>query len=133
MFKNVMRIFISIIGIMLILYGIVWSMLGILGEKSSGLITDVRREMGELNTPKSGSYVYNISYSFELPDGSLVHGVVKEISDGVYIKHPNTHVAVRYLKFFPHINTLEQAAGFDIGKVVMILLGIFLMVIVNKY
>lgn len=133
MFKNLMRIFISIIGALFILYGIVWSMLGILGEKSTGLITDVRREMGELNNPKSGSYAYNISYSFALPDGNVVNGTAKEISDGVYIKHPNRNVIVRYLKAFPQINTLEQDAGFDVGKIAMILLGNFMVIIVNKY
>ena len=117
---------------MFILYGIVWGMLGILGEKSTGLITDVRREMGELNIPKSGSYTYNISYSFELLDGSMVHGVVKEIGDGVYIKHPNIKVTVRYLKAFPQINTLEQNAGFNAGNIAFIMIGVFLIFIVNK-
>lgn len=133
MSKILMRISISIIGIMLIFYGIVWSMLGVLGERSPGLITSVRREMGEISTPKSGSYVYNISYSFELPDGNVVNGFTKEISDGVYIKHPNTNVMVRYLKAFPQINALEQDAGFDIGKIAMILLGNFMVIIVNKH
>lgn len=133
MFKKiVMRILITIIGIMFILYGIVWSMLGIFGEKSTGLITDVRREMGELNDSRSGRYSYSIGYVFEIPNGDTINGFTKQISDGVFIKHPNTEVSVRYLKIFPYINSLEQNAGFDFGKIIMILIGSVLVVIVNK-
>jgi hypothetical protein len=127
------RILMTIIGILFILNGIVWGMLGVIGEKSTGLITDVRREMGERADSKSGTYTYSISYSFKLPDGETVHGSTKKISDGVYIKHPNTAVAVRYLKAFPKINILEKNAGFNGGNIAFIIIGAFLLLIVNKY
>ena len=62
MFKKYMaRILMTIIGILFILNGIVWGMLGVIGEKSTGLITDVRREMGERADSKPGTYTYSIS------------------------------------------------------------------------
>ncbi|MGD9569753.1 MAG: hypothetical protein AB7V48_15825 [Sedimentibacter sp.] len=132
MFKKLaVRMFVTIIGILFIMYSIVWGMLGILGEKTTGLITDVRREMGERDEPKSGSYTYSISYSFELPDGKLVYGYAKEISDGVFIKKPNTSVNVRYLEILPQINALEKDAAFDLGKITMILTGCFLVFVVK--
>lgn len=131
--KYASRIFITIIGTLLVITGIIWGMLGVLGEKSTGTITDVRREQGEFDNSKSGKYSYSIGYSFELPNGDIVNGATKEISDGVYLKHPNTAVTVRYLKAFPQINTLDKNAGFDIGKIVMIAIGGFIVIIVNKY
>ena len=131
--KYASRVIITLIGAQLFLMSIVWGMLGILGEKNTGLITDVRREMGERTDSKPGSYTYSIGYCFKLPDGELVYGYGKEISDGVYIKKPNTSVNVRYLKIFPQINAMEKDAGFDIGKIIMILAGCLLIIVVNKY
>lgn len=131
--KYAARLLITIMGVSFILTGIMWSMLGIVGEKTTGLITDVRREMGELDNPESGSYTYSVGYSFELPDGKLVYGYDKEVSDGAYIKNPNTSVNVRYLKIFPRMNALEKDVAFDFGKIIMILAGCLLVLVVNKY
>ena len=130
--KYAAKFIITSIGVLIILTGIVWGMLGILGEKTTGLITDVRREMGERTDSKSGSYTYSIGYSFKLPDGELVYGYAKEVSDGVYIKNPNTPVNIRYLKILPQINALEKDTGFDFGKIIMIIAGCLLVIIVNN-
>lgn len=126
------RILITTIGVLLVLMSIILSMLGIIGEKAAGLITDVRREMGERADTKPGMYTYNISYSFEMPDGKTIYGSSKKISDGVYLKKPNTTVNIRYLKFFPHINALEQDSVLDVGKFIMIATGGVLVFVVNK-
>lgn len=126
------RILITSIGLLMVLMSIILSMLGIIGEKSAGLITDVRREMGERTDTKPGMYTYNISYSFEMPDGKTIYGSSKKIRDGVYLKKPNTMVNIRYLKFFPYINALEQDSMLDMGKFIMIATGGVLIFVVNK-
>ncbi len=131
--KYAARFFITLIGTLFIILGTVWGMLGIFGEKSTGLITDVRREMGERTDFKSGRYTYSISYSFKLSDGETVHGNAKEIRNGVYTKNLNNSVSIRYLKIFPQINALEKDVGFDVGKITIILAGCLLVFVVNKY
>lgn len=128
--KYAFKFLITIIGIMLIGMGVIYSTLGIIGEKTTGIITDVRREMGERNDSKPGNYTYSIGYSFELPNGIIVFGSTKKISDGIYIKNPNTIVAVRYLKSFPQINALQEDTELNIGKLILIALGIFIILIV---
>ncbi len=126
------RFLITAIGLLFILMSIILSMLGILGEKSTGLITDVRREMGERTDTKPGRYTYSIGYSFELPDGKTIYGSSKKISDGVYLKNPNTTINIRYLKIFPYINAIEQDIKFDMGKLIMIAAGGLLVFVANK-
>lgn len=125
------RILISIIGALLIIYGISMLLLGITGEKSMAVITDVRREGGELPYARSGKYMYNMSYTFELPNGEVFYGYTKKISDGVYIKKPNTVVNVKYLEIFPHFNALEEDTRFDAGKLILVAFGLSLIIIVN--
>lgn len=131
--KFATRFIITLIGVSFILLGIAWGMLGFLGEKTTGIITDVRREMGERTDSKPGRYTYSIGYSFELPGGKLIYGNAKRVSDGVYIKNQNMPVTVRYFEIFPHINALEGNTGFNLGNVIMILAGCVLVVVVNKY
>lgn len=126
------RILISIIGALLILYGISTVLLGITGEKSMAVITDVRREGGELPLAKSGKYMYNISYEFELPNGDVFYGYSKKVSDGAYIKKPNTVAYVKYFESFPHFNTLEEDTKFNSGKLILVAFGLLLIIIVNR-
>ncbi len=126
------RFLISIIGALLILYGISTVLLGITGEKSMAVITDVRREGGELPYARPGMYMYNMSYTFELPNGDVFYGYTKKISDGVYIKKPNTVVHVKYFESFPYFNALEEDTRFSAGKLILVASGLSLIFIVNR-
>lgn len=126
------RILISIIGALLILYGISTVLLGITGQDCTAVITDVRREGGELPLEKSGKYMYNMSYTFELPNGEVFYGYAKKVSDGAYIKKPNTVATVKYFKSFPHFNALEEDTKFSVGKLILIASGLSLIIIVNR-
>lgn len=126
------RILISIIGALLILYGISTVLLGITGEKSMAVITDVRREGGELPLARPGMYMYNMSYTFELPNGDVFYGYSKQISDGVYIKKPNTVAHVKYFESFPQFNALEEDTKFSVGKLILVAAGLSLIIIVNR-
>lgn len=126
------RIFISIIGIGFILWGIGTITLGVIGEKSIGVITNVRREGGEISSGKSGRYTYIISYTFPLPGGKKVDGYSRKISDSIFVKTPNTITKVRYLKAFPRINVLEEETNPSIGQFVFIFIGGFLIYVMKN-
>ncbi|MEL7649155.1 MAG: hypothetical protein AAGU76_13740 [Sedimentibacter sp.] len=130
--KALGRIIVSLIGASLIMYSVSTILLGIIGESSSAAITNVRREAGELNSSRSGYYMYNISYSFTLPNGETVEGYDRKFSDGAYVKKLGTIVIVRYLEKFPQINAVEEDTQLNLGKMVLVSAGLCLIFIINK-
>lgn len=130
--KLLPRIFITLLGAALILWGAGKIALGIIGEPEKAVITHIRREGGELTDIKPGRYTYNISYTFTLPDGKEINGFTKQIGDGVYLKADSTStVQIRYLPGFPYFSALEKEVGMGVGPLVLIVAGgvlIFLMV-----
>ncbi len=127
------RFFITLLGVAFILWGLSTILLGIYGEKTAAVITSIRREGGERNEIIRGQYTYNISYSFKLPDGKSVDGYTKRIGDAVYLKADGKSRAfVRYLSFFPFINTLEQNTKPGIGQLILVGIGCFLIFIINR-
>ena len=79
--KLLPRIFITLLGAALILWGAGKIALGIISEPEKAVITHIRREGGELTDIKPGRYTYNISYTFTLPDGKEINGFTKQIGD----------------------------------------------------
>lgn len=63
------RILISLIGVAFIAWGLTTLALAFAGNKTTAVITDIRREGGERNEAKRGRYTYNTSYTFVLPNG----------------------------------------------------------------
>lgn len=132
--KNaVLRVFITMIGAALILWGVGAFVLGLAGERSTAVITNVRREGGERTDGKSGRYTYILSYTFKGPDGKSIDGYTRKISSGVYVKNPNTTTSVRYFKAFPFINTLESETEPNLGQLVLVAAGGFLIYAMNKH
>lgn len=130
--KLLPRIFITLLGAALILWGAGKIALGIIGEPETATITHIRREGGERNDIKPGQYTYNISYTFTLPDGKEIDGFTKQIGDGIYQKADGTStVQIRYLTGFPYFSALERDVGIGAGPLVLIVAGgvlVFLMV-----
>jgi hypothetical protein len=131
--KLLPRIFITLLGAALILWGAGKIALGIIGEPETATITHIRREGGERNDIKPGQYTYNISYTFALPDGKEINGFTKKIGDSVYLKADGTsNVRVRYFSAFPYINAMERDAGLGAGQVVLMIVGGFLIFFMNR-
>jgi len=127
------RILISLLGLALILWAISLLALGILGESSDATITSIRRQGGERDEAIPGRYAYQIGYTFSLPDGRKYYGWQTKIAGNVYLKADGKSIrSVRYLKKFPYINALEEDTKFNQGKVVLILVGGFLIYVINK-
>lgn len=107
--KILSRILISVLGLALIMMALGSLILGLLGERATAVVTDIRREGGEMADVKPGRYTYNIGYTFTLPSGVKINGYSKKIGDAVYIKADGkAKVTVRYLKAAPLINTLRR-------------------------
>ena len=122
--KLLPRIFITLLGTALILWGAGRIALGIIGEPETAIITHIRREGGERTDGKSGRYTYNISYTFTLPDGKIIDGSTKQIGDGIYQKADGkSTVQIRYLPGFPYFSELERDVGMGAGSLVLIVAG----------
>lgn len=127
------RIFISLLGAGFILWGTSVIALGILGEKSTAVITNIRREQGERNEAIRGRYTYIISYRFTLPDGKPVDGYTRKIGNSVYLKADGKSFReVRYFSRLPFINELEEETKSPAGQLIIIAVGVFLIYVINK-
>jgi hypothetical protein len=127
------RILISLLGAAFIVWGAGLIALGTAGERTSAVITAIRREGGERNIGKSGQYLYNIGYTFTLPDGRKINGISKKTGNGVYVKADGSSTRrVRYFSAFPYFNALEEETGFGVGQVGLMFVGVVLIVLVNR-
>ena len=127
------RFFITLLGIAFIAWGLATLTLGIIGEKETAVITNIRREGGERNEINRGRYTYNISYTFNLPNGRSVNGLSKRIGDAAFLKADGkAKASVRYFSFFPYINALEQDTGSGPGQFIIVAAGCFLVFIINR-
>jgi len=127
------RIFIVLIGLMFIGWGVLSVGLGVFGERGDAVITHIRREGGERNETIRGRYTYAVAYAFELPDGRRIEGTTKKIGGAVYLKATGTtRKPVRYYGFFPHINALEEDTGLKPGPLIIVFVGGLLIWLMQK-
>ncbi|MDD2306170.1 MAG: hypothetical protein PHP53_15820 [Prolixibacteraceae bacterium] len=127
------RIFITLLGFAFIVWGLATITLGFIGDDGTAVITDIRREGGERNEVKRGSYTYNISYTFTLPNGKSVNGFTKTVGNAIYLKADGKSKApVKYLSFFPYINSLKQDTKPGFGQLILVAVGCFLIFIMNR-
>ncbi|NSW92067.1 MAG: hypothetical protein HPY74_15595 [Firmicutes bacterium] len=131
--KLLSRILITLLGAALILWAAESLALGLFGERTTAVVTSIRREGGERADVLTNRYTYNISYTFILPDGKEMYGFTKEIGGAVYLKTNGTgRIAVRYFKIMPYINTPEGNSPFSLGPLILTGTGIFLIVQMNR-
>ena len=131
--KLLPRILISVLGSLFILWGVISIAMGVVGESTTAVITDIRREGGERNDGIPGRYTYIISYSFDLPDGKEIHGFYRKIGDAVYLKADGTgRLPVKYFKAMPFINASATDAQLSIRQVILIGVGVLLIYLMNN-
>lgn len=122
------------VAVIFIIYGLIHVTLGIIGEKDTAIITNIRRQGGERNEAIPNKYTYSISYSFTLPEGKEIDGFTYKIGSAAYIKVSKSDmsiVPVRYFKAFPYINVLESDAGIKLGNFIIIGAGIVLIKLIS--
>ncbi len=127
------RIFITLLGIAFIIYGVGMAMLGLVGTRATAMITSIRRQGGERDEAVPGRYTYIIGYRFELPDGRIIDGSTTRIGSSVYVKATGASTApVRYFAFFPYFSALESHASPGIGQLIVAMAGGFLVFAANR-
>jgi hypothetical protein len=127
-------ILVLFVAVILIIYGLIHVSLGIVGEKDTAIITNIRRQGGERNEAVPNRYTYSIGYTFTLPNGKKVDGSTYKIGNAVYVKVSNSNVSivpVRYFKAFPQINALEIDTGIKLGNFIIIGAGIMLIKLIK--
>lgn len=127
------RLLISLLGLLLVLWGVSTITLRFAGESATAVITGIHRQGGERTDGKPGRYTYSIGYTFILPDGRRVNGSTTKIGGAVYIKANGTStLPVRYFKAVPFINTPEEKTRPSFGQPVLIIAGAFLIFVMNR-
>lgn len=119
------RILMGFIGIMFLVCGVSFMLLGCIGETAVGEVTVVRREFGERNESIPNRYNYYIGYEFQVNDKTF-HGNTRRIGDAFSAgisKGPHT---VRYFKIAPFISSLEENAGISAGNLIILSAGILI-------
>ena len=123
------RIFLIFIGIVLSLYGTMMPLLSVVGEKTQGTITVVRREGGERAEAIPNRYSYSVGYEFLLDDGTVVYGNTKVIGNAYNAGISKGQASIRYLKILPYVNALEADTTLSVEHVILIAVGVFIVVI----
>lgn len=127
------RILLSLLGAAFVLWGIGSLALGVFGEQDMAVITSVRRQGGERTDGKPGRYTYSIGYTFTLPNGRKIDSSATKIANAVYLKADGASLApVRYFKFAPYINALEDNTQLSLGHLILVGTGTFLIIIMNR-
>lgn len=127
--KIVAKIFLVIIGIGLSLYGMMMPLLSVLGERTPGMITVVRREGGERDEAIPNRYSYSVGYEFLLDDGTVISGNTKVIGNAYNAGISRGQTSIRYLKLFPYLNALEADTTLSVEHVILIAVGVFIIII----
>lgn len=127
--KIVPKILLIIIGIALSLYGMMMPLLSVVGERTQGTITVVRREGGERDEAIPNRYSYSVGYEFLLDDGTVISGNTKVIGNAYNAGISKGQTFIRYLKIFPYINALESDTDLSIVHVILLAVGVSIIVI----
>ena len=130
--KMIPRILLTILGAALIALGIGRLALGVVGEQGTAVITSIRRQGGEITAGRSGRYIYQVGYSFRLPDGHSVDGWETRVGDAGHVKADGkSTMLVRYLKALPLVNSPESSTRLSLGQPILLAVGIFLIAVMN--
>lgn len=127
--KIVSKIFLVIIGIGLSLYGMMMPLLSVIGERTQGNITVVRREGGERNEAVPNRYSYSVGCEFLLDDGTVISGNTKVIGNAYNAGVSKGQASIWYLKIFPYLNALEADTTLSVEHVILLAVGVLIITI----
>ena len=117
------------INVSLALYGMMMPLLSVLGKRTSGAITVVRREGGERDEAVPNRYSYAVGYEFLPDDGTVIPGNTKAIGNAYNAGISKGRASIRYLGIFPYFNALEPDTTLSVEHVILLAVGVFIVVI----
>ncbi len=111
-------------GSLFALWGVWLIALGVAGTVTSATITSVRRQGGDLENPRAGSYVHQICYRFITDDDKTIEASTQTISRTAFGTTDGTStLRVRYFSFFPYLSAPEKDTGLSAGPLIFIGVG----------
>lgn len=130
--KMATRIFLLFVGLLLAAYAVLAPTLNLVGVRTTGTITEVRRQHGERNEAVPNRYEYGVGYHFVLPDGRKIHGSATVVGNSYSAGIAKGPTPVRYLAAWPRINMLERETRFNIAHLIIGGVGILMVVLAFK-
>lgn len=128
--KNIFwRIFISVIGIILILMAIGNLLLFLVGDTAVAKVSTRRyggERQGAVNDKR---YTWYIDYTFQAGNGRTYEGHLTKLGSATSVTVKRT---IYYFPFAPFLNTTEDSAEPNLGQIAMIAAGIFCLVVMNR-
>lgn len=120
------RILLFLVGSLLILMALLNVFLFIFGQTSHAEVHT--RRFGGAKDGYGGDkrYEWSIDYSFQASDGGLYHGTTVRRGSDLQVQVEKT---VYYLPALPQLNTLEKEVKPNLGQLILLGLGLFLIVV----
>ena len=124
------RIALSAVGVLLILMAVGNLYVYLVGEKTRVFDVKTRRIGGsDANQAPGSRYQWDISYSFRDRSGAVHHGYAKRRGSD---SGTTVEKTVYYLPAAPFFNVLESQGRPNAGQAVMLVLGGFLLYVMNR-
>jgi len=123
------RIVISAVGAALILIAVSNFTLYFFGETASASVTTRRVGGADDQYEPSKRYEWSVDYTFKDKNGVSHSGHTTRRGGDL---PPKTESRVYYFPFAPFINALESEAQPNIGQLLFIVIGIFLLLVMNR-
>jgi hypothetical protein len=126
------RFFLLLMGLLLAGYAVLAPLLRVVGTRTMGVITDVRRQGGERDEIIRNRYDYGVGFHFFLPDGRRIEGATTVVGSAINAGIAKGPAAVRYLPTWPRVHILERHARFSLGHLILFGVGAFLTTLALK-
>ncbi|PLY16999.1 MAG: hypothetical protein C0631_00225 [Sedimenticola sp.] len=122
------RIFLTLLGLLLMAWGLGIPLLGLIGETADATVTHARRQGGERDEALPNRYNYVVSYRFTLANEETVEGFTHVVGSPFSLPagYGGKEFKVRYLAAFPALNTPAQQASLNLEHVIVAAVGYLL-------
>ena len=123
--------FLTGVGIMLILFGLLYAFIALMGTTVEADI-HTRRVGGAIGSaPSWGRYEWSVDYTFVAEDGYEYAGTATRRGTDLAV---DVSGKVKYLSINPHFNMLIEETGIGLGQIILMGVGVVLIVLprVNK-
>ena len=130
------RVVLTLLGIVLIAYGLFNTLFGVLGTETSAQVTQVQPQ-GKYNDKAltGGRGTVEVSYTFTLSDGRTFSGKSTYGTNVDYSDPDNAAalktISIHYLSFWPQISKASVLTGFQADTLVFPIVGLLLILMIN--
>lgn len=130
------RVILTVLGVLLILYGLYPSLLGVLGTEVTADVTNIQT-VGTYRSKSitGGRGTVTVDYAFEAANGQQVTGSSTYGTSVDYGQQENkdrlTTIPVHYLSFWPQLNKATILTGLQLENLGFPAIGLLLILLIN--